>query len=74
MTLVKKCGDCPFWGRYKEMECTHSNNQGVYKNLINWDNVEKKPPKWCPLRKEDYNEVKIVNGKKVSEKHIKLIK
>lgn len=73
MTKVKKCGDCSFWGHYKEMECTHPNAPKGYDSLISWDNVEKKPPNFCPLRKEDYNEKVLVNGKVVSEKHIKLV-
>lgn len=73
MTKVKKCGDCPFWQRSKEMECIHPNSPKGYDSLIGWDNVEKSPPKWCPLRKEDYSEKVIVNGKITSERYVRLI-
>lgn len=75
MTNVKTCEECPLnsygTGYISGMsingprECEHPE---VKSREIKTDNV----PKWCPLRKKAYHEEKMVNGKKISERTIKL--
>jgi hypothetical protein len=77
-TIVRKCGDCPFWNQFgseRTMECIHPfRPKGAYENLISWGEVKgiEPLPKFCPLKKEPYTEDKIVNGRLFSSKKIKL--
>jgi hypothetical protein len=64
---VKSCADCIFWERHQEMSCSHPDSpKEAYSNLISWENVERKTPKWCPLRVESCDIRKSINGKIIS--------
>lgn len=63
MKIINCCRNCPLYnGSDKEMAvCTHPTAQkrGVYNNIVSRSHFKPEPiPKWCPIKKTGYTEIK----------------